>query len=157
MATYGTTSHISISNGITDPTLITCTPSGEITYLKAKSVNLNIDFLSQVDQNAHGRSRLKTDMKYKQGFAVTNAILVGGADVNSTTEWIMAAYIAKTPIYAILELPPAAGSSYIHKSWYTDEQVKVWYLKGVIGKLKITLTNGRLAGISLNFKEAWKP
>lgn len=128
---------------------------GSITYCLAKEVDLGIDFDSKIVTNANHRSRVTPDVKFKQGFNVQNAILVGADDVNSTTEWIIDAYIAKTPIYAIVKLPPPTGSTYVRKSWYNGSNSKVYYLRGVLGKLKIKLKNGRLHWISFDFREAW--
>ena len=82
---------------------------------------------------------------------------MGGGDVNGTTEWISESYIAKTPIYAVIEMPPATGSTYLKKTWYNDSLAKVYYLKGVLGKLSIKERQGRLLKISFDFKSAWKP
>lgn len=155
--TYGSTSaRITLSSAISGSG-DSVAPATTITYCLAKEIDLSIDFDSKVSNNAYGKSRLTPDVKYKQGFSVQNATLVGAADVNGTTEWIMTQYIAKTPIYGIVSLPPASGSTYVKKTWYNDSQTKVYYLKGVIGKLKIKVTKGRLILLSFDFKEAWKP
>jgi hypothetical protein len=153
--TYGSTNARITLSSATSGSGDSITPDTIITYILAKEVDLNIDFDSKVTNTATHKSRVTPDVKFKQGFSVSNATLVGAADVNGTTEWITSAYIAKTPIYAIVKLPPASGSTYVWKSWYNASNTKVYYLKGVLGKLKLKVTQGRLIKISCDFKEAW--
>jgi len=158
MAAYGTSSHIVLCQAITGSgDSVDKDTSSNYTYIKAKEIELTIDFLSKISNNGYGKSRMAENLKYRQGFKVQNAILKGAVDVNGTTEWIMSRYIAKQPIYAIVELPPVSGSTYLLKSWFDDSQTKIYYLKGVLGKLSIKQKQGRLSRISLDFKEAFKP
>lgn len=155
--TYGSTNaRITLSSAISGSGT-SVAPATTITYCLAKEVDLGIDFNSKVKNDAYGKSRLTPDIRYAQWFSVQGAKLVGVADVNGTTEWLMEQYIAKTPIYGIVSLPPATGSTYALKSWYTDTQAKVYYLKGVLDKLQIKVTKGRIILLTFKFKEAWKP
>ena len=157
MTAYGTSSHLRIGKAISGSgSSVVIDTSEHYTNIKAKEVEFGIDFKSKVSNNAGGRSRLTPDLKWRQTFKVANAVLVGGSDVNGTTEWIMEQYIAKSPIYAVIEMPPATGSTYLKKTWY-DTTTKMYYLKGVLGSLRIKEKQGRLLRITLDFKEAWKP
>jgi hypothetical protein len=153
--TYGSTNAQITLSSATSGSGDSIAPATIITYVLAKKARMSIGFNSKVSNNATHKSRLTPDGKYVQGFTVNDAVLVGAADVNGTTEWLTEAYIAKNAIYAIVKIPPATGSTYIWKSWYNDSNSKVYYLKGVLGKLNIDLTQGRLIPISFDFKEAW--
>lgn len=158
MTAYGTSSHLRIGKAISGSgSSVVIDTSEHYTNVKAKEVEFGIDFKSKISNNAGGRSRLTPDLKWAQSFKIAGAVLLGGGDVNGTTEWISESYIAKTPIYAVIEMPPATGSTYLKKTWYNDSLAKVYYLKGVLGKLSIKERQGRLLKISFDFKSAWKP
>lgn len=152
----GYASHIILCQGTSGSgTSVTYDSALTSVYIKCPEPEFEISFDSKIKNNGFGKSRLTPDLKYKQSLACQNALLIS-TNVNTVTEWLMARYIAKTAIYLLCELPDAAGTAtYSKKSWYTDTQTKVYYLKGHLDKLRIKMTKGRVYKISFTFKECW--
>ena len=155
MTTYGNTNaRVTLSAAVTGSG-VSVAPDGHRTHFLAKKIALTQDFKSKRKINPKGRTWVSTDGKFDQGFLIQDAKFVGNVDVNGTKEWITDAYIAQTPIYAIVKLPPPTGTTYATFLWYNWTLAKVYYLKGVIGKLKFDVNNGRLIGASFDFGSAW--
>jgi hypothetical protein len=151
----GDASHIMLCEGISGSgTSVTYDNTLTSVYIKCEEPEFGIDFDSKIKNLAYGKSRLTTDLKYKQALSCTNGVILS-SNVNTVTEWLMGRYIAKAAIYLLVEIPQATGSTYDKKSWYNDSQTKVYYCKGHVGKLKIKMTKGRVFRINFDFKECW--
>ena len=133
---------------------VTYDGSGTYQYIKAKSPKINIKFNSKNSHRGYHKSRLNPDVKYMQSYNSGDA-LFQAKDVNSITEWILDAYIAKTKIYLLVDFSTDGGTTWVKKSWYTDLNAKVYYLKGILKNLDISQKEGHVWNISFKFEESW--
>jgi hypothetical protein len=125
-----------------------------------------VDFSSKATVKAFNKTRLTPDVKFQEWCNVSDAIILSH-NASDVKEFIMDAYIAKTQIYLLLALPLASGTpeaypdgtgTNIHLvSWYTSALAKVYYLKGILDKLKIKCGKGRVYRMSFGFKGVWLP
>lgn len=153
----GDISHIMLCEGVSGSgTSVTYDNTKTSVYVKCEEPEFGIDFDSKIKNSANGKSRLTPDLKYKQSVSCSNGILLS-SNMNTVTEWLMGRYIAKAPIYILVEIPQATGSTYDKKSFYNDSQTKVYYCKGTLDKLRVKMTKGRVFRISFTFKECWLP
>jgi hypothetical protein len=156
MATaIGTESHVilcSLTSG-SGTSVTYSTAAGEFyQYIKSKEPEINIDFKSKITHSPYHKSRQTPDVKYTQGYAVTQGKFQA-KDVNSITEWIVASYIAKKKIYLLVDF--WTGSTWAKKSWYNSSNTKVYYCKGILKNLKIKQKSGQIWNISFTFEEVW--
>lgn len=153
MAAIGDTSHVILCQGTSGTgSSITYDNTKIWQYVKAKTPEIAITFESKTKSLAYHKSRTSPDVKYKQEYKVSGGKFKA-ADVNSITEWLTAAYIAKTAIYLLVDYP--SSGSYAKKSWYDDTNTKVYYLKGTLKSLQIKQKAGGIWDISFQFVESW--
>jgi len=140
--------------------------SGFNCYIKCEEPEIGVDFSSKIKIVPFNKNRLAPDVKFQEWCNINDGIILSH-NASNVKEAIMDAYIAKTQIYLLVAMPaatgtPAAypdgtGTNLILTSWYTNALAKVYYLKGVLGKLKIKLRKGRVYHISFDFKGVWLP
>jgi len=155
MGAISSVSHVilcSATSGVDDD--VTYDGAGTYQYIKSKSPKIGIKFNSKLKHRGYHKSRLTPDIKYVQSYNVRDGQFKA-KDVNTITEWILDAYIAKTAIYLLVDFSTDGGTTWVKKSWYTDLNAKVYYLKGILKSLDITQQEGHIWKISFKFEENW--
>ena len=149
----GSEGHIWIAEGITGTgTSVVHDPAKNFHKVKAPKPSINLAFNSKLKNSAQHRSRLTGDVKFTEGYKVQNGLLEA-QDINTFTDWVIAAYIAKNPIYLIVKFKDSGGS-WINKSWW-NKLTKVYYCQGVFKTKSIKQKEGQIWDIQFDFKEVW--
>lgn len=153
MTTIGTTSHISISTGITGSgTSVVPDTSGTILYIKALESSLEFDDNSKVTYSAGGKSRQTPDIKYKQSAKIDGQVLTD--NINDCRTMISDSKKNKTRLYLILEAQKL-DATYYKINWINSSQATVYYLKGIVKNYSLKTGKNGFWKINIRFDECW--
>lgn len=133
---------------------VTYDDDDEYQFIKSKNPKLGIKFNSANKHRGYHKSRLTPDIKFMQSLQCPDG-KYQAKDTNDITEWIVAAYIAKTQIYLLMDFSTDGGTTWVKKSWYNDSNAKVYYLKGILKNLDIQPSPGHLWKLIFTFEESW--